>query len=198
MPPDKLVLKHIPVGAVLKRHARAFTRQPQAARRCLKYPNFVLSSGCDIPSKSPWENIDAFLAPRVTFIINELTRGNNESLGKIQICSQRPVDRLPVIRMGAVVKLTVERWLGEGLPKDVAATVGSLQEYFGLDKCLQLSVKNRTKSTPKETSRGAGIMADERDYERILPTLFPDVRTVVPEERIELLHRQHEDGGLHF
>lgn len=29
---------------------------------CCKYPNFVISSGCDIPPMSPWENIDAFFA----------------------------------------------------------------------------------------------------------------------------------------
>ena len=29
-------------------------------RDCSKYPNFVISSGCDIPPLSPWENIDAF------------------------------------------------------------------------------------------------------------------------------------------
>ncbi len=28
--------------------------------RCAKYPNFVLSSGCDIPPMTPWENIEAF------------------------------------------------------------------------------------------------------------------------------------------
>lgn len=27
---------------------------------CCGYPNFVISSGCDIPPVSPWENIDAF------------------------------------------------------------------------------------------------------------------------------------------
>ncbi len=27
---------------------------------CAKYPNFVISSGCDIPPMAPWENIDAF------------------------------------------------------------------------------------------------------------------------------------------
>ncbi len=27
---------------------------------CDKYPNFVISSGCDIPPQSSWENIDAF------------------------------------------------------------------------------------------------------------------------------------------
>ena len=29
---------------------------------CSKYPNFVLSSGCDIPPMTPWTNIDAFFA----------------------------------------------------------------------------------------------------------------------------------------
>ncbi len=28
--------------------------------RCCRYPNFVISSGCDIPPLSDWDNIDAF------------------------------------------------------------------------------------------------------------------------------------------
>ncbi|MBE6032070.1 MAG: uroporphyrinogen decarboxylase family protein [Firmicutes bacterium] len=28
--------------------------------KCCKYPNFVISSGCDIPPESSWDNIDAF------------------------------------------------------------------------------------------------------------------------------------------
>ena len=28
--------------------------------RCSKYPNFVISSGCDIPSQTPMENLEAF------------------------------------------------------------------------------------------------------------------------------------------
>ncbi len=28
--------------------------------KCSKYPNFVISSGCDIPPHTPWENIEAF------------------------------------------------------------------------------------------------------------------------------------------
>ncbi len=30
--------------------------------KCTQYPNFVISSGCDIPPASKWENIDAFFA----------------------------------------------------------------------------------------------------------------------------------------
>jgi len=35
--------------------------------RCSKYPNFVLSSGCDIPPMTPWTNIDAFFAASKAF-----------------------------------------------------------------------------------------------------------------------------------
>jgi uroporphyrinogen decarboxylase len=30
--------------------------------KCGKYPNFVISSGCDIPPLSRWDNIEAFFA----------------------------------------------------------------------------------------------------------------------------------------
>jgi uroporphyrinogen decarboxylase len=28
--------------------------------KCGKYPNFIISSGCDIPPLSSWDNIEAF------------------------------------------------------------------------------------------------------------------------------------------
>jgi len=34
----------------------------QLLERCATYPNFIISSGCDIPPAAPWENIDAFFA----------------------------------------------------------------------------------------------------------------------------------------
>lgn len=34
----------------------------QIMRECCHYPNFVISSGCDIPPMSDWANIDAFFA----------------------------------------------------------------------------------------------------------------------------------------
>ena len=37
---------------------RAATKQ--VMRECCDYPNFLISSGCDIPPHSRWENIDAF------------------------------------------------------------------------------------------------------------------------------------------
>ncbi len=118
----------------------------------------------------------------------------------VNLLSGREVDRLPVIEWAPWWKMTVERWLRDGLPGSAATSVASLQEYYGLDRCLQTSVKNKTKSTPRPPERGHGIMEDEDDYiKRIRPTLFPDVRSVVTEERIELLHRQRDDKNtLHF
>ena len=34
---------------------------------CCSHPNFVISSGCDIPPLSPWENIDAFFGAAAEF-----------------------------------------------------------------------------------------------------------------------------------
>ena len=35
--------------------------------KCSVYPNFVLSSGCDVPPMTPWDNIDAFFAASEEF-----------------------------------------------------------------------------------------------------------------------------------
>lgn len=39
--------------------------------RCCTYPNFVLSSGCDIPPMAKWENIDAFFEAADEFYRSE-------------------------------------------------------------------------------------------------------------------------------
>ena len=64
MPDDQLVMGNVdPVGAF-------FNGTPESVREdtlkvmkaCSGHKNFLISSGCDIPPKSPWENIDAFFA----------------------------------------------------------------------------------------------------------------------------------------
>ena len=64
MPCDRPVCGNIsPAGEFLGGTPESMTA---AVRRliaeCGKYPNFVLSSGCDIPPAAKWENIDAFFA----------------------------------------------------------------------------------------------------------------------------------------
>ena len=64
MPSDVLVMGNVdPAGEF--RHGtpdsiRESTRKILEA--CSRYPNFVISSGCDIPPASSWKNIDAFFS----------------------------------------------------------------------------------------------------------------------------------------
>ncbi len=68
------MMSHIPAGTIAMGNvdpASEFRNgTPESIRaatlsvmeKCCKYPNYVVSSGCDIPPMSPWENIDAFFA----------------------------------------------------------------------------------------------------------------------------------------
>lgn len=61
-PPDRLILGNIdPVGVLRNGDpGKVFHDTKALLERCGKYPNFVLSSGCDIPPQTPMENLEAF------------------------------------------------------------------------------------------------------------------------------------------
>ena len=64
MPADTLAMGNVdPAGEFrggTPESIRKVTHEVMEA--CCKYPNFCISSGCDIPPMSSWENIDAFFA----------------------------------------------------------------------------------------------------------------------------------------
>lgn len=62
MPSDVLVMGNVdPVSQFRNGTAESIKADTQRVMsECCRYPNFVISSGCDIPPVSPWENIDAF------------------------------------------------------------------------------------------------------------------------------------------
>lgn len=62
MPSDCIAMGNVdPAGEFLNGTEQSVYDVTSALLRdCGKYPNFVLSSGCDIPPRTPWENIDAF------------------------------------------------------------------------------------------------------------------------------------------
>ena len=64
VPSDVVVMGNVDPAGVLRMGTPASVREAttELLQRCSTYPNFVLSSGCDIPPKTPWENIDAFFA----------------------------------------------------------------------------------------------------------------------------------------
>lgn len=69
VPADVVVMGNIdPVGVFrmgTPESVRAATTE--LLKKCTPYPNFVLSSGCDMPPKTPWENINAFFSAAEEF-----------------------------------------------------------------------------------------------------------------------------------
>jgi uroporphyrinogen decarboxylase len=61
---DVLVMGNVDPAGVLRLGTPEKVKEETLAllKRCSKYENFLLSSGCDIPPMTPWENIDAFFA----------------------------------------------------------------------------------------------------------------------------------------
>ena len=72
MPKDKLVMGNIdPAGQFRNGTTDSIYRETLALmERCCKYDNFVISSGCDIPPMSKWENIHAFFGAVKDFYAN--------------------------------------------------------------------------------------------------------------------------------
>jgi len=62
MPADVLVMGNVdPVSQFRNGTVESIKADTKRImEECCNYPNFVISSGCDIPPVSPWENIDAF------------------------------------------------------------------------------------------------------------------------------------------
>ena len=64
IPSDTVVMGNVDPAGTLRLGTPEKVRAETLAllERCSKYPNFVLSTGCDVPPMTPWENIDAFFA----------------------------------------------------------------------------------------------------------------------------------------
>lgn len=63
-PSDVVVMGNVDPAGVLRMGTPESVRVETLSllEKCAGYPNFVLSSGCDMPPMTPWENIDAFFA----------------------------------------------------------------------------------------------------------------------------------------
>lgn len=63
-PAESLVMGNISPAIQFRAGTAASVRAATLSvmETCCAYPNFVISSGCDIPPKTPWKNIDSFFA----------------------------------------------------------------------------------------------------------------------------------------
>ena len=66
---DALIMGNIdPAGTLRNGTAeQVYTETKALMERCSKYPNFVISSGCDIPPQTSMENMDAFFKAAADF-----------------------------------------------------------------------------------------------------------------------------------
>ncbi len=64
IPSDRVVLGNISPSSEFVNGTTESIRKETLAllEECSVYPNYVISSGCDVPPKTPWANIDAFFA----------------------------------------------------------------------------------------------------------------------------------------
>lgn len=62
IPEDKLAMGNVdPAGEFRNGTPESiYAKTKQVMEQCCRYSNFVISSGCDIPPMSSWENIDSF------------------------------------------------------------------------------------------------------------------------------------------
>jgi len=63
-PPDKIIMGNIdPVGKFKDGTPESIRKATlELMEQCTVHPNFIISSGCDIPARASFENIDAFFA----------------------------------------------------------------------------------------------------------------------------------------
>ncbi len=68
-PADVPVMGNVDPAGVLKMGSPETVREEtlKILEKCASYENFTLSSGCDIPHETPWENLDAFFAAAKEF-----------------------------------------------------------------------------------------------------------------------------------
>jgi uroporphyrinogen decarboxylase len=73
IPSDKVVMGNVDPANQFRNGTPESIREATLSllEECSKYPNFLISSGCDIPPLSKWENIDAFFAAVKEFYDNQ-------------------------------------------------------------------------------------------------------------------------------
>src|SRR5664279_3456118 len=87
---------------------------------------------------------------------------------------EKPVDRLPIVEWATWWDQTIYRWRGEGLPPELDWV--DIKRHFDLDVDYQLWFPQFGPGSPPNppTVHGQGWIANEVDYEALLPFLYPD------------------------
>ena len=112
IPADKLCFGNIDPAALFCHGTpeAVYGATVELLEKCAQYPNFVISSGCDIPQLTPWENIDSFFSAVEHFygdVVDTETKAAAEASKPaaatmtsrerfFAAINHEPVDRVPV------------------------------------------------------------------------------------------------------
>ena len=102
------------------------------------------------------------------------------------------LDRLPMIEWASWWHLTLDRWAGEGLKRDLDEK--QRFEALGLDVHRQCWFRHKTPDCPKPQKQGGGIIENEADYERVRPFLYPEQEPERVQRVFEGWKAEHDRG----
>jgi hypothetical protein len=94
----------------------------------------------------------------------------------------QPVDRLPRWEWAMWWGKTIERWRGEGLPRELES-VFDIAQHFGLDPYQQFWFSTTDPTIAAVQHHVEGIVSNMDDYLRVRPNLFPDHRGAIESMR---------------
>jgi len=104
----------------------------------------------------------------------------------------QPFDRLPEIEWAVWWNKTLERWVSEGLPRELTGRY-DLYRHFGLDVYYQDWIKTTAPGCPEPPSHGAPIVRSLEEYEGIKPFLYP-LDPAVDAGKWKAWAREQEEG----
>ena len=112
------------------------------------------------------------------------------------IMNFQPFDRLPIVEWAAWWDKTIDRWHGEGLPASVTDRY-DINEHFGQDIYKQGWFRAISDNAPPQAHHGAGIVADESDYENLSDCLYNRrEKWAVDEERLTRWADEQAEGRI--
>lgn len=92
----------------------------------------------------------------------------------------QPFDRLPLVEWAGWWDKTLDRWYGEGLPRQLTDRY-DICRYFGMDVYKQVWFPAMDAGCPQPCAHGEGIVSSIAEYEALRPHLLP---TEVVDERL--------------
>ena len=107
---------------------------------------------------------------------------------------EKTAGRLPMVEWAAWWDKTIERWQGEGLPKDIGWDESL--DYFGLDKLYCLSITGCSELCPQPSFHGGPVITDEKSYEAVKPFLFTDASIESLKKAALALKEKHDKGEI--